>query len=130
MSSETLSMDLFRVLLMNVKLLIPCGSSVCDISTNSLQPFDIERVIHSLRIGYIPEGEEDQSTQPAIAVKEGGLHAAAALLWARYSISSQVYFHPVRRVYDMHLVDFIRICYPNGYVTESDKEVDLISIVF
>lgn len=80
--------------------------------------FDLDRIVSSLRIGYRPpegEGEENQSAEPLLGVDEGGLYAAGALLWARYSIFSQVYFHHVRRIYDIHLQDFLKSCYPEGY---------------
>ena len=80
--------------------------------------FDLDRIISSLRIGYRPpegESEEDQSAEPMLGVDEGGLYAAGALLWARYSIFSQVYFHHVRRIYDIHFQDFLKTCYPEGY---------------
>ncbi len=80
--------------------------------------FDLKRVLQGLRIAYNPqlgENEEDQSWEPIIGVEQGALHAAAALLWARYAIFSQVYFHHVRRIYDIHLQDFMRSCYPDGY---------------
>lgn len=33
---------------------------------------------------------------------------------ARYLMYSQVYFHPVRRIYDIHLTDFLRDWLPKG----------------
>jgi HD superfamily phosphohydrolase len=54
---------------------------------------------------------DDEST---LGIAEGGLHSAEALLWARYFMYSQLYFHPVRRVYDIHLKDFLRQWLPNG----------------
>lgn len=90
--------------------------------------FDLQRVVPTLRVGCLPafgESAEDLSTEPLVGIHEGGLHAAAALLWARYSIFSQVYFHRVRRVYDLHLQDFIRACYPEGYTIDIEKHCSL-----
>lgn len=42
-----------------------------------------------------------------MGVQQGGLKSAEALLLARYFMYSQVYFHPVRRIYDIHLKDFL-----------------------
>lgn len=80
--------------------------------------FDIKRLIPSLRISYRPpdgDGEENQSAEPLIGIEEGGLHSAASLSWARYSIFSQVYFHHIRRIYDIHLQDFLQILFPEKY---------------
>lgn len=49
-----------------------------------------------------------ETTAPALGVEKGGLLSAEALLLARYFMFSQVYLHPVRRIYDIHLGDFLR----------------------
>ncbi len=70
--------------------------------------FDHYRLIDTLRIlPTPPSGEEDDSEEPALGVEEGGIQSAEALMLARYFMYSQVYFHPVRRIYDIHLVDFL-----------------------
>src|SRR6516165_6619056 len=73
--------------------------------------FDHFRLIDTLRI--LPSGEDD-SRQPTLGVEEGGLHSAEALLLARYYMYSQVYFHPIRRIYDIHLQDFLTAWLPGG----------------
>lgn len=90
--------------------------------------FDHHRLIDTLRI--LPRSDDD-STEPALGVEEGGLHSAEALLLARYFMYTQVYFHPVRRAYDAHLVDFLRQWLPKqqfpvdveGHLKISDAEV-------
>lgn len=67
--------------------------------------FDHYRLIDTLRI--LPE-EEEGSQEPALGVAEGGLQSAESLLWARYLMYTQLYFHPVRRIYDIHLRDFLK----------------------
>ncbi len=67
--------------------------------------FDQYRLIDTLRI--LP-AEHEQSDEPALGVEEGGLPCAEALLFARYFMYVQVYFHPVRRIYDIHLKDFLK----------------------
>lgn len=68
--------------------------------------FDHFRLIDTLRI--LPKSNDgDGSIEPALGVQEGGLHSAEALLLARYFMYTQVYFHPVRRIYDIHLRDFL-----------------------
>lgn len=69
--------------------------------------FDHYRLIDTLRI--LPKSEdEESSTEPTLGLTNGGIQSAEALLWARYFMFSQVYFHPVRRIYDIHLQDFLQ----------------------
>lgn len=73
--------------------------------------FDHYRLIDTLRIlpkGEINQGEGPYSQEPALGVEEGGLHSAEALLLARYFMFTQVYCHHVRRIYDIHLKDFLK----------------------
>ena len=71
--------------------------------------FDHYRLIDTLRILPAHPSQESQgSLEPALGVEEGGLHSAEALMLARYFMYSQVYFHPVRRIYDVHLMDFLK----------------------
>jgi HD superfamily phosphohydrolase len=50
-----------------------------------------------------------------------GIHSAEALGLARYFMYEQVYFHHVRRVYDLHLIEFMKEFYGNGgYKVEID----------
>ncbi|MDD3927652.1 MAG: HD domain-containing protein [bacterium] len=78
--------------------------------------FDHYRLIDTLRIlkqpaaGYKMGGgvlAEDEEATPTLGVEEGGLQSAEALLLARYFMFSQVYYHHVRRAYDIHLKDFL-----------------------
>ena len=64
--------------------------------------FDHYRLLETLRILPQPETRE-----PSLGVEYGGLQSAEALVIARYLIYSQVYFHSVRRIYDIHLCDFL-----------------------
>ena len=71
--------------------------------------FDHYRLIDTLRILPAHPSQESQSSlEPALGVEEGGLHSAEALMLARYFMYSQMYFHPVRRIYDIHLMDFLK----------------------
>ncbi len=71
--------------------------------------FDHYRLIDTLRILPPPASGADKevSKEPSLGVERGGIHSAEALLLARYFMYSQVYFHPVRRIYDIHLKDFL-----------------------
>ncbi len=56
-----------------------------------------------------------------------GLHPAEALLLARYFMYTQVYFHQVRRIYDIHLCDFLVEWLPNGKFPTDIYELQNIS---
>ena len=77
--------------------------------------FDHHRLIDTLRI--LPKAEEDRETRsrhPALGMEEGGVQSAEALVIARYFMYSQVYFHRVRRICDIHLIDFLKEHLPDG----------------
>jgi HD superfamily phosphohydrolase len=77
--------------------------------------FDHYRLIDSLRILPSPsDGVNEEEREPQLGVTEGGLHSAEALLLARYFMFTQVYFHPVRRIYDLHLGEFLKEWLPGG----------------
>ncbi len=90
--------------------------------------FDHYRLIDTLRI--LPK-EEDGSEEPALGVHQGGLQSAESLLWARYFMHTQLYFHHVRRIYDIHLRDFLKEWLPEGrfstrledHIRTTDSEV-------
>lgn len=65
--------------------------------------FDHYRLIDTMRL--LPSSAD--STEPSLGIEEGGLHSAESLLLARYFMFQQVYLHPVRRIYDVHLADFL-----------------------
>lgn len=80
--------------------------------------FDHFRLIDTLRILPPPRsgaaGDSEQSREPTLGIVKGGVQAAEALLLARYSMFSQVYFHRTRLIYDIHLADFLEATYPGG----------------
>jgi uncharacterized protein len=81
--------------------------------------FDHHRLIETLRILPHPDTGE-----AALGVEEGGLQSAEALLWARYLIYVQVYLHHVRRIYDIHLRDFLKAWLDNGkFSTNIEKHL-------
>jgi hypothetical protein len=65
--------------------------------------FDHYRLIDELRILPTFNG----STEAALGIKLGGIYSAEALALARYYMFSQVYYHPIRLIYDRHLQDFL-----------------------
>ncbi|MFV1977044.1 MAG: HD domain-containing protein [Candidatus Scalindua sp.] len=71
--------------------------------------FDHYRLIDTMRILHpAPSDQKETSNEPALGVEEGGIQSAEALMLARYFMYSQVYFHAIRRIYDIHLKDFLK----------------------
>jgi HD superfamily phosphohydrolase len=86
--------------------------------------FDYFRLIDTMRILPPPAlgDESERSSEPCIGVEAGGLQSAEALLLARYFMFSQVYFHPIRRIYDIHLKDFLVEWLEGGcYPTDTEQ---------
>jgi len=78
--------------------------------------FDHYRLVDTLRIlPTAPSGKNGAQQEPALGVEHGGLHSAEALMLARYFMYSQVYHHPIRRIYDIHLCDFLKEWLPHGH---------------
>lgn len=75
--------------------------------------FDHHRLVETIRI--LPEEHPDDigSKEPALGIEEGGLHSAESMILARYFMYTQVYFHPVRLIYDIHLREFLKFWLPN-----------------
>lgn len=74
--------------------------------------FDHHRLIDTLRIlpgSPTRSNDADQEArEPTLGITEGGVQSAEALLLARYFSFSQVYYHRARRIYDIHLKDFLK----------------------
>jgi HD superfamily phosphohydrolase len=89
--------------------------------------FDHFRLIDTIRI--LPKAGD--TGEPTLGIDEGGLHSAEALLLARYFMYTQLYFHPIRRIYDIHLKNFLKAWLPGGcfstkladHLSQSDNEV-------
>ncbi len=71
--------------------------------------FDWRRLMGCL---LLVQPDEDGSCR--LGVAEGGLHAAEALLLARYLMFTQVYFHKTRVAYDHHLQHALAEMLPSG----------------
>jgi uncharacterized protein len=120
--SEIIVGDAFGVDRMDYLLRDSCHAGV------AYGKFDHYRLIDTLRIlPPPPMGNEGAgSTEPHLGVEEGGLHSAEALLLARYFMYLQVYFHPVRRIYDIHLKDFLKDWLEGGkFSIEVEKHLDV-----
>ena len=64
--------------------------------------FDLDRILDTVTL-Y----DEDPSRTLRLGIEVGGIHAIEGFILARYFMFTQVYFHPVRRAYDLILAEFI-----------------------
>ena len=87
--------------------------------------FDIGRILNTLTLDPDPE-----SGSLKLAVNHGGLHALEAFVLARYYMFTQIYFHNVRRAFDLVLTDFIASVledeYDTGRYPDSDGYEDYL----
>ena len=63
--------------------------------------YDLSRIVRSLALC------SDEAGSMTLAIEEEGLHCLEGLVLARYFMFTQVYFHEVRRAYDLVLADLI-----------------------
>ncbi len=80
--------------------------------------FDPDRLIDGLRVVI-----DDTTDEVALGLDIGGIYSAEALLLARYFMFTQVYFHDVRRAYDLHLKDFLKDWLPDGRLPSDWSEI-------
>lgn len=86
--------------------------------------FDHYRLIETMRI--LPKDYDEKSKEHALGIEDGGLHAVEAMLLARYFMYTQLYFHRVRRIYDIHLRDFLKTWLQNGvFTTEVENHLQM-----
>jgi uncharacterized protein len=81
--------------------------------------FDHHRLTNTLRI--LPTTYEE-SDEPALGLEAGGLESSEGLMIARHFMYKQVYLHHIRRVYDIHLQDFLTQWLPGGKFSTSLKK--------
>jgi len=85
--------------------------------------FDHYRLIETIRI--LPSPEEGVEF-PMLGIEEGGLHSAEAMLLARYFMFTQLYLHPIRRIYDIHLKDFLLLWLKGGkFSVDVEKHIKM-----
>lgn len=77
--------------------------------------FDSLRLIESLAVMNNPDTGALQ-----LAVERGGEHTFEALILARYQMSTQVYYHRIRRIYDYYLSEYMRHWAVDHYKTPED----------
>lgn len=77
--------------------------------------YDWRRLVNTIQIIQMPlRVGEDEGVEPRLGVAEGGIHAAVALVLARYYMFTQVYFHKTRVAYDHHFRRALKELLPNG----------------
>lgn len=95
--------------------------------------FDYMRLIDTITIvphvagksKTFQEFDIPQQPEPRIGVEFGGLHTVEGLILARYFMFLQVYFHHVRRIYDLMLTDFLKFTLPDGcYPADVDEYLE------
>ncbi|QBR71804.1 phosphohydrolase [Beijerinckiaceae bacterium] len=88
--------------------------------------FDRHRLINTLRI--LP-AEYQESDEPALGLEAGGLESSEGLMIARHFMYKQVYLHHIRRVYDIHLKDFLTKWLKGGkFSTDLNKHMNISDV--
>lgn len=75
--------------------------------------FDYRRMIECLTLWRHPEGAGGLE----IALHRDGIHTFEALVLARYQMNTQVYYHRVRRIYDVYLREYFQAKGPADFDT-------------
>lgn len=77
--------------------------------------YDWRRLLNTLQVIELPRrGEADTLQDSRLGITEGGVHAAEALVLARYYMFTQVYFHKTRVAYDHHIRGALKSILPGG----------------
>lgn len=85
--------------------------------------YDRHRLISTLRI--LPK-EYEGTDEPALGLESGGLESSEGLMLARHFMYKQVYFHNIRRIYDIHLNDFLKSWLTGGrFSTDIQSHLEL-----
>lgn len=82
--------------------------------------FDWHRLLRTI---VVVEDPEDSS--PRLGVEEGGIHAAEAMILARYFMFTQIYFHKTRMAFNHHLHKALHELLPGGvFPKPARKDLD------
>jgi len=89
--------------------------------------YDWRRLLNTVEAVRVPgsaNGDADGSTGLRLGINEGGVHAAEALVLARYFMFTQVYFHKTRVAFDHHLRGALAELLPGGvFLRPNEKEI-------
>jgi uncharacterized protein len=77
--------------------------------------YDSNRLIESLTLVT-----HSESGRLQLALDRGGEHTFEAMILARYQMSTQVYFHKIRRIYDHYLEEYCRLWGQDHYASLED----------
>jgi HD superfamily phosphohydrolase len=77
--------------------------------------YDWDRLLESLTLVDDPD-----TGRLVIALERGGEHTFEAMILARYQMSTQVYFHKIRRIYDHYLAEYNKLWGPENYHSIED----------
>jgi HD superfamily phosphohydrolase len=72
--------------------------------------FDFRRLIECLNVWH----DADANTLE-IAINRDGIHSFESLILARYQMNTQVYYHRLRRIYDLYLENYFRSVAPSRF---------------
>lgn len=72
--------------------------------------FEYRRLLESIELS-------DDADRLELALNRDGLHAFEALILARYQMSTQVYYHRLRRIYDLYLIRYHQSLGPHAFDT-------------
>ena len=88
--------------------------------------FDFRQLLESLTVIQNPDTGRLQ-----LALYRGGEHTFEALIQARYQMSTQVYYHKIRRIYDHYILEYMRAHLNTKYKSLGDvlKDDDLTIMV-
>jgi HD superfamily phosphohydrolase len=75
--------------------------------------FDHRRMIECMTLRQNQEG----SGRLEIAIHRDGIHTFEALILARFQMNTQVYYHRLRRIYDLYLKEYFRARGPTVFDT-------------
>lgn len=78
---------------------------------------DYGRFDHRRMIECLTSWRDDETGELVIGIKRDGIHTFESLILARYQMSTQVYYHRLRRVYDLYLKNYFRCLDANGFDT-------------
>lgn len=77
--------------------------------------YDWRRLLNTIVLIEMPRKEQtDIPADLRLGVTEGGIHAAEALVLARYYMFTQVYFHKTRVAYDHHYREALKVILPGN----------------
>ena len=80
--------------------------------------FDWRRLLNTVVVVPDPETEAAR-----LGVEEGGVHAAEAMILARYFMFTQVYFHKTRMAFNVHLQDALKELLGGEFPKPTEDEI-------